>query len=102
MLAAQQELYTYNGGDNLTGIDKGHVFAPVCLFNHKYYLTAYPDYYFIVRKDKYCNDAECERVCLYRGGVVNEYLQPSKEPFTMWITNDLRCGRRIEIIYRDM
>ena len=99
--AQQLEFYTASG-NNLTGIDKDRVFAPVCLLDHKYYIEKYPEYYFIVRKDKHCKDPDCERICLYQEGVVNEYLKGDAQPFTLWISNELRCGRRIETIYRDM
>lgn len=98
----QPELYAYNRhSDNLTGM-KDRVFAPVCLLDHRYYLERYPTYYFIVRNDLYCKDADCERVCLYREGEINVHLTGNEDPFTAWISNDLRFGRRIEVLYRDM
>lgn len=90
-----------SGTDNLTGI-KGRVFDPVCLLDHKYHLQAYPDCYFIVRHDQYTKDPECERVCLYRENVVNTYLRGDDKPFTNLLSNELRAGRSIETLYRDM
>lgn len=73
-----------------------------CRLNHEYYLQAYPDFYFIVRSDLHSKDEELERVCLYRKGVVNEHLRGDAKPFTNWISNELRDGRKIEDINRDM
>ena len=99
-MVQQLELSTYSAKDELTETDKYRVFDPVCLLDHEYRFEQYPGYYFIVRKDIACNDVECERVCLYKDGVVNKYL--ANKPFTLWISNDLRNSRRIERIYRDM
>ena len=98
----QPELYTYSGGDNLTRNLADRVFAPVCLLDHKYYLAEYPAFYFIVRKDLNDNAPENERVCLYREGVVNRHLHGHDLPATAWMSNEHRCNRRIEVIYRDM
>ena len=98
----QPELYTYGKGDNLTGIQQEYVFEPVAILGHKYYLERYPDFFFIVRKDQYCDEKDCERVCLYRDNVVNVYLHDDGKPFTRWLINELRNGRKIKTIYRDM
>lgn len=97
----QPELTMWISGDNLTGM-KGRVFDPVCLLDHMYHLQAYPDFYFIVRHDQYTKEPEAERVCLYREGVVNTYLRPDDKPFTNLLSNELRGGRKIETIYKDM
>lgn len=98
----QPELQPYYVSEKeiFTGISR--VFKPVCLLDHEYSLDEFPDYYFVIRKNKYCNDPEDERVNLYRKGVVNEHLRGDLKPFTSWISNELRNGRSIETIYCDM
>lgn len=100
-MVQQPELSTYTAKNEVTEIDRYRVFDPVCLLDHEYRFEHYPGYYFIVRKDIACNDVECERVCLYKEGVVNKYLVLDR-PFTLWISNELRNNRRIERIYRDV
>lgn len=69
---------------------------------HKHYLEGCPGFYFIVRKDLYCGDPQCERVCLYREGMMNEHLKGNKDSFDLWISNELRNNRKLDTIHFDM
>lgn len=78
----QPELYIPTPGEDFLTGQRGRVFAPECILNHRYQLEQYPDFYFIVRHDQYSKEPELERICLYRQGVVNEYLRDDDKPFT--------------------
>ena len=102
MAATQQELYFVDDGDQLASGAPVQPFAPVIILNHRYYLERYPRYYFVVRKDVGCNEVENERVCLYQEGVVCRHLAGDEKPFTMWVSNERREGRKLVTVYRDM
>lgn len=96
--AAHSSPFYNSEGDNLT--DSGC--SPVCLLDHKYQIARYPAFYFIVRKDKFCDDANLERVCLYREGVVNPHLFGHPNPGNALMCNDLRLDGSIQAVYKDM
>ena len=70
--------------------------------NEKYYLAAYPDCYFLVRNNLFDNARDAQRVCLYQGNVVNQYRFGDDNPHDLWLSNELRYGRKLDTLYRDM
>lgn len=94
--AQQPDIFNSNG-NNLTGS-----VAPDFILGRKYYLQGLPGFYFIVREDKWSEDPNKERVCLYFEGAVNEYLRGNNEPFDLWLTNEFRGNRSMQTLQYDM
>jgi hypothetical protein len=102
MITQQMHLHVVGKGGILASTMAARDAAPDALLNHKYRIKGYPDYYFIVRKDAHTDLERCERVCLYRMGVIDEYRRGDQVPFDLWVSNELRYRRSLESLQADM
>ena len=73
-----------------------------CELDRQYPVDGHPDFYFVVRSDKFDRSEALERVCLYERDVVNFYRNGHDAPADLWHTNELLGGRKLEKLHEHM
>ena len=87
--------------DGITGVNHGLYHEAEVLLDIPYTISCdHPDCFFVVRNNLWNTNYDEQRVCLYRK--IGEILPYQSIEGTTLISNELRNGRKLNTLYRDM